>query len=159
MNYYGNGYGNPYYGQQFNMQVPQQPIQQPIQQPMQQVQQVQQPIQQANFVKPSILQGKVVDSIDVVKATEIPYDYSVSYFPLTDGSAIVTKQLQNDGTTRISVYKPVPETDEQPKVEYITKEEFKETVGKLDFSDDLKNLKRNVEDLNEDFKKFKSKKD
>ena len=50
----------------------------------------------------SLLNGKSVDSLDVVKAMDIPLDGSISYFPLTDGSAIVSKQLQNDGTSKIS---------------------------------------------------------
>lgn len=62
-----------------------------------------------NYKQPSItgLQGKVVDSLDVVKATDIPYDGSVSYFPLTDNSAIITKQLQQDGTSKVVIYKPI----------------------------------------------------
>ena len=61
----------------------------------QQVQQTPRQSQQSIY-KPQnsfVLQGKVVDSLDVVKATDIPYDGSVSYFPLTDHSAIITKQL------------------------------------------------------------------
>lgn len=40
------------------------------------------------------LQGKSIDNLEVVKAMDIPLDGSISYFPLVDGSAIVTKQLQ-----------------------------------------------------------------
>ena len=61
------------------------------------------------LTKPTTLLGKAVESIDVVKATDIPLDGSISYFPLTDGSAIVSKQLQNDGTSKIIVYKPTQE--------------------------------------------------
>lgn len=49
----------------------------------------QQPIQN----KPFNLQGKVIDNLEVVKATDILLDGSVNYFPLADGSAIATKQL------------------------------------------------------------------
>ena len=52
------------------------------------------------------LQGKLVDSIEVVKAIDIPLDGSTSYFALADGSAIVTKQLQKDGTSKTIIYKP-----------------------------------------------------
>jgi hypothetical protein len=51
--------------------------------------------------QPSLL-GKVVDGIDVVRGLDIPLDGSTSYFPLADGSAIATKQLQQDGTSRIT---------------------------------------------------------
>ena len=53
---------------------------------------------------PMILQGKAVDSIDVVKAMDVPLDGSVTYFPKTDGSAIFTKQLLADGTSKINIY-------------------------------------------------------
>ena len=87
-----NNYGyNPYYPQQKF-----QNIEQPNQQPMMTT--YQPPMQLA---KPTTLLGKAVESIDVVKATDIPLDGSISYFPLTDGSAIVSKQLQTDGTRRL----------------------------------------------------------
>lgn len=104
--------------------------------------------------KPVIsLQGKTVDSIDVVKATDIPLDGSVSYFPIVDGSAIVTKQLQQDGTSKVIVYKPVDgnEVKEEPK--FVTIEEFNEkmkTLNSNEFKDDLKNIKRQIQDLQED---------
>ena len=86
---------NPYYGQQ--TYTP------PRYQPMEPQYMTQQP---------KGLLGKSVDSVDVVKAIDIPLDGSVSYFPLTDGSAIVTKQLQMDGTSKIMVYKPIIEQKE-----------------------------------------------
>ena len=58
---------------------------------------------------PSGLLGKAVESIDVVKAMDLPLDGSISYFPLTDGSAIVSKQLQTDGTSKIIIYRPAEE--------------------------------------------------
>ena len=90
-----NNYGyNPYYQpqQRFN-NTEQQPMMTTYQPPMQ-------------LTKPTTLLGKAVESIDVVKATDIPLDGSISYFPLTDGSAIVSKQLQTDGTSKIVLYKP-----------------------------------------------------
>ena len=92
-------------------------------------------------VTPSIggLMGKVVDSADVVKVTDIPLDGSTSYFPLVDGSAILTKKLQADGTSKIVVYKPVvEEPKETPK--YVTYAEL----------DDIKKHIKDLEDkLNE----------
>lgn len=159
MNYYNNGYMNPYYQQQMQM-------------PMQNMQQSPRQINQ-NFTQPSTqipqdiykpqpigLQGKVVDSIDVVKATDITLDGSITYFPLADGSLIATKQLAPDGTSKIVVYKPVEEKEiekQQPK--YITVEEFDETIKKIEknssFEDELKKLKRSIEDLQDDVKKIK----
>lgn len=39
-------------------------------------------------------------------------DGSVSYFPVADGSAIVSKQLQTDGTSKIQIYKLSKDTKE-----------------------------------------------
>lgn len=124
-----------------------------------------------------ILQGKVVDSLEVVKATDIPYDGSISYFPLTDGSAIITKQLQQDGTSKMVIYKPMIE-DESMKPQYITendlndlKEQLNNLSGKYitadevkdqmkginskdikDMKESIKTLKRKVEDIADDIK-------
>lgn len=77
--------------------------------------------------------GKVVDSPDVVKVTDIPLDGSTSYFPLTDGSAILTKKLQLDGTSKITVYKPVIEEEKSIPM-YVT-------------FDDLKDIKEQIKDI------------
>ena len=128
------------------------------------------------------LQGKVVDSLDVVKATDIPYDGSVSYFPLTDHSAIITKQLQQDGTSKMVIYKPISENDEN-KPKYITESDFNDLKEQLknindncitetdlkdqlkninskdlkDIKEDIKTLKRKVEDITDDIKYKKEK--
>ena len=80
------------------------------------------------------IQGRIVDNVDVVKATEIALDGSVNYFPLADGSAIVTKQLQMDGTSRIVVYKPV----ENSIPKQLTTE---------DLNTELNNLKAQMEEI------------
>ena len=105
-----NNYGfNPYYPQQQrfqSMEQSQQPMMTTYQQPMQ-------------LTKPNNLLGKSVDNIDVVKAMDIPLDGSISYFPLTDGSAIVSKQLQTDGTSKMVVYKPAQE-DKKDVIQFAT---------------------------------------
>ena len=161
-NYY-NPY-NPYYTYNYN--------QQPQQMPKQNLQMYKQ--QNAG-----VLQGKVVDSLDVVKATDIPYDGSVSYFPLTDGTAIITKQLQQDGTSKVVVYKPITDKDEvKPKYitenelneqikgmdeKYVTEEDFKEQIKNVnnkdikDMKEDIKTLKRKLEDIADDMRYKKEK--
>jgi hypothetical protein len=104
------------YNNQFFNQRAYQPMYQPQYQP-----------QQFQPVQFQGIQGRIVDNIDVVKATEISLDGSVSYFPIADGSAIVTKQLQTDGTSKLMVYKPV--ITETPK--NITNEEFEKEISKL----------------------------
>ena len=51
--------------------------------------------------------GKMVDSIDVVKATDIPMDGNSYYFPKADGTEVYCKQWLQNGTTRILTFKPV----------------------------------------------------
>lgn len=144
--YYGNNimpqqnpYLNQFYGNQ-PVQVAQQikPQQQEVQMPYKQI----------------ALQGKVVDSIDVVKAMDIPLDGSVSYFPTTDGTAIITKQLLQDGTSKTTIYKPVNEEEENKQVpQFITLDEFNAKIKDLnndDFKNDLKSIKRQLKDLQED---------
>lgn len=124
-----NNYGfNPYYQPQKYTGGNQQ-IEQPIQQPM-----------MNNMIQTRpILNGKSVDSIDVVRAMDIPLDGSISYFPLTDGSAIVTKQLQNDGTSKTIIFKPV--TEEQLGSKYVTPE----TLEKL--KEEFRELKKELEEI------------
>lgn len=139
-----NNYGyNPYLQQQRFQNIEQQPIIPTYQQPMQ-------------LAKPSYLLGKSVDNIDVVKVTDIPLDGSISYFPLTDGSAIVSKQLQNDGTSKIVVYKPIQE-DKKETVQFATLDDIQEAIDNLDLSD-IQNLKDDIKEIKKQLKEFKSKK-
>lgn len=104
------------------------------------------------------LQGKSVDSLEVVRATDIPLDGSVSYFPLIDGSAIVTKQLQQDGTSKIVIYKPSEDVNDVQLPKYATLDEVNDVVKKAnekeikDIKEELKLIKRQVRDLLDDLK-------
>lgn len=102
----------------------------------------------------NVLNGKQVDSIEVVKATDIPMDGSISYFPLTDGSGIVTKQLQNDGTSKIKVYKPVNE--KQETIKYATIDDLDKKFKSIDLSD-IDDLKEEIKDLKKELKDLKKK--
>lgn len=142
---YGNQYNpfnNPYYGQQpinrpqpVEMSIPQQNI----------------PTMQLN--RQNGLLGKTVDNIEVVKAIDIPLDGSTSYFPIADGSAIVTKQLQQDGTSRIIVYKPMQNKD-TPK--YVTIEDLEKKLENLDF-EEVEDLKTELENIKKEMKELKAK--
>lgn len=55
--------------------------------------------------------GKMVDSVEVVKATDIPMDGNVYYFPKADGSVVYGKQWLPNGTTKILSFKAVSEED------------------------------------------------
>ena len=144
---------NPYYG--YTPQYGRNPyIQQPSVTPQYQPQATDYIGQMQNaYQKPLGLQGKTVDNIEVVKATDIPLDGSVSYFPLVDGSSIITKQLQADGTSRMVVYKPI-ETKQPKQVEvqetYITEKELDEKLSKLDnkeLKEEIEKMKKQIKDL------------
>ena len=105
---------------------------------------------QTQFIKPSGLQGKQVDSVDVVRATDVPFDGSVTYFPLTDGSAIVTKQLQNDGTSKIVIFKPFDEQKEE--IRYVTQDDLKNALSGLNL-DELDDIKEDIKEIKNQLKK------
>lgn len=136
-----NNYGyNPYYQPQRFQNVDQQSMVTTYQPPIQ-------------MTKSTTLLGKSVDNIDVVKATDIPLDGSISYFPLTDGSAIVSKQLQQDGTSKMVVYEP---KIEKQSVKYATIDDIDKKIEKLDFSE-IDDLKEEINDLKKELKELKSK--
>lgn len=149
-----NNFGNPYnnfyangfraYEQQLNQpNTNMQPVQ-PIQQSSQQVQNNNQPIIRSG------LQGKIVDSIDVAKVSDIPMDFSTSYFPVADGSAIVSKQLQQDGTSKIIIFKPSASQNSEKR--YITQEELKKALDSLN-SNELDNIKEDIKEIKKQIKK------
>ena len=86
---------NPYIDRMAQLQQYQQSLQQPLQ-----------PTQMSGANQMSAL-GKIVDSIDVVKATDIPMDGNAYYFPKADGTEVYCKQWLQNGTTRILTFKPV----------------------------------------------------
>lgn len=102
------------------------------------------------------LLGKSVDSIDVVKATDIPLDGSISYFPLTDGSAIVSKRLKSDGTSETIIYKPSKQDEHKEQIEYVTRDMFDKVINELNV-DDLDDLKDEFKDIKKQIKDIKSK--
>lgn len=160
MNNYQPNYINQPYGiygmpsmQQQMQRMPQMPQIEPQYSQLGQSQQI--------YKQPIGLQGKSVDSIDVVRAMDIPLDGSVSYFPLTNGTAIVTKQLQQDGTSKTVVYKPVQEEDKKdeeiPKIEYITNEEFNKQLSIIsennsNLQDGVNNIRSQIEQLSGNLK-------
>ena len=121
---------NPYFNPYFNAPQPQQP-------------------QQIMSMRYNNLQGKSIDNLEVVKAMDIPLDGSISYFPLVDGSAIVTKQLQQDGTSKITIYKPI-EADEAVTTKYATIEDIDSRIKDIKLpdmkplQDDIKTLKKQI---------------
>lgn len=98
-------YPNPNYFSQY-----QQPMPNPYMDRMAQLQQYQQslqPTQMPGANQQMNVIGKIVDSMDVVKATDVPMDGNIYYFPKADGTEIFGKQWMSNGQTRILTFKPV----------------------------------------------------
>ena len=104
MNYLNNSnYLGNYPYNYVNQYVPQPQPQQFISQPMApQTQQLQS------------LNGKIVDSEDVVKATEVPIG-GYGIFPKADLSEIYIKSWNNNGTTSIITFKPIIQEVKEPQ--------------------------------------------
>ena len=137
---------NPYLNQYYGTQQINRP--QPMEMPMQT-----QNAPQMALNRQNMLYGKQVDSLEVVKAIDIPLDGSISYFPLANGSAIVTKQLQQDGTSKITIYEPKTQKDD---IKFATIEDVDKRLEKLRFSE-IDDLKEDLSDLKREFKEIKSK--
>lgn len=117
-------YQNPYFPQ-----YPQYPQYNPYQQQMaanqQMINQLSQGMPQYPPHQPTApvsqgLNGKFVDSIENVKATDVMMDGSVMFFPSTDGKVIYTKQLQADGTSRVLTYTAASEQGQEENKPNIT---------------------------------------
>lgn len=105
MNYLNNSnYLGNYPYNYANQYVPQPQPQQFISQPM--APQTQQP---------QSLNGKIVDSEDVVKATEVPIG-GYGIFPKADLSEIYIKSWNNNGTTSIITFKPIIQEVKEPQI-------------------------------------------
>ena len=148
--------GQPYINPNYFAQYPQyfqpqpQPQTNPYMQRMEQLQQYQQALQQQPQMQTVQYQplGKVVDGIDTVKATDIPMDGNVYYFPTADGSAVFGKQWTMDGKTRILTFKPILESEpnnlssEEEKLKFDTFNAILEGI-----QEDVKTLNEKVDKL------------
>lgn len=101
------------FGYQPNMQMQQQI---PMNFYPQSMQQMQQPMQMQQ-VQQNQSSGKIVDSIDMVKFTDVPMDGNPYYFPKADGTEIYSKRWLANGTTEINTFVKVdvnnPEEEKQ----------------------------------------------
>ena len=121
-------------------QTQQQYMPNPYMQRMENLQQFQQAIQPqpqmqgANNFTPL---GKIVDSVDIVKATDIPMDGNMYYFPKADGSEIFGKQWLANGQTRILTFKASLDEEgnnlssEEEKLKIELSEEFLEVFQSM----------------------------
>lgn len=88
-----------YYNPNFYQSNPYIPIQQSAQYMTQQP-------QPTSAIPQPQLNGKMVDSVDVARATDVPFG-GYGLFPKADLSEIYIKAWNNNGTTNLITYKPV----------------------------------------------------
>ena len=139
-----NYYGQPYIQQQYN----------PYLQRMENLQQFQQTIQQPMI--PTSMSGtnqftplgKIVESMDIVKVTDIPMDGNMYYFPKADGTEIYAKQFGIDGKARILTFKPL--LDNEPNNSTTNEERLKFD----DFNNVLMGIQEDIRTLNEKIDKI-----
>ena len=125
-----------------------------LQQYQQRLQQPLPPTQMSGANQMSAL-GKMVDSIDVVKATDIPMDGNAYYFPKADGTEVYCKKWLQNGTTRILTFNPFFE-DNPNNVSSDTEK------LKISLSDDVTGvfmkrfdeLEKRIDDLSNDVKEM-----
>ena len=127
---------NPYMDRMAQLQQYQQNLQQPL------------PPTQTPVSNQMSALGKMVDSIDVVKATDIPMDGNTYYFPKADGTEVYCKQWLQNGTTRILTFKPVLEdnpnnvSSDTEKLKISLSDEFTEAFMKR-----FDELEKRIDDL------------
>lgn len=91
--------------------------------------------QNYNVQQCSFLNGKIVDSIEVVKATDITMDGNYHYFPKADGTEVYAKRWLPNGTTEILTYKAQIEVMQEPSIEG-QDESYQMIIEKLDAIDE-----------------------
>ena len=62
---------------------------------------------------PRGVNGRVVQSVEMITANDVPMDGSAAFFPMQDMSAIFAKSWNADGTIKTVTFKPVNETAHQ----------------------------------------------
>ena len=138
-------YQNPNYF--MNYQQPQMQFN-PYMQRMENLQQFQQSLNPAPQAQPFTPLGKMVESMDIVKVTDIPMDGNVYYFPKADGSEIYSKQFLPNGQTRILTFKPLLEDNPSTLSSEDKNAEFGEfKVVLKGIQDDIKTLTDKVDKI------------
>lgn len=75
--------------------------------------QMQQQIQQQMPMQNNLSTGKIVDSVEAVKVTDIPMDGNAYYFPKADGTEVYAKRWLANGKTEIIRFIKAIETDQE----------------------------------------------
>ena len=76
------------------------------------------------------LQGKVVDSVAMVRVNEVPFG-SFGVFPKGDLSEVYIKSWNSNGTTQINTYRPVQVEETKEAKEISSRDELLEKINAL----------------------------
>lgn len=99
--------------------------------------QMQQQIQQQMPMQNNLSTGKIVDSVETVKVTDIPMDGNAYYFPKADGSEVYSKRWLANGKTEITRFIKAIETDEKEEEKLFDFESMQNNIfERLDMIDD-----------------------
>lgn len=90
--------------------------------------------------------GKMVESMDIVKSTDIPMDGNPYYFPKADGSEVYMKRWLPNGTTETIAYKPILE-HKDTKTNILSSDE--EKLKFEDFNNVLVGIQEDIRMLSE----------
>ena len=144
----GQPFINPNYFAQYPQYFQPQPQTNPYMQRMENLQQFQQAIQPQPPMQTVQYQplGKIVDSVDVVKATEIPMDGNAYYFPKADGTEVYMKRWLANGTTETTVYKPILDKENNQTIT-LSSEQEKSVLE--DFRGVLEGIQMDIQTLND----------
>ena len=99
---------------------------------------MQQQIQQQNQSS-----GKIVDSVEMVKFTDIPMDGNSYYFPKADGTEIYSKRWLANGSTEINTYVKVDVNNPEDN-----KEQFDFNLMQNNIMDKLDSLEEKISKIN-----------
>lgn len=144
----GQPFINPNYFAQYPQYFQSQAQTNPYMQRMENLQQFQQSLQPQTQMQTVQYQplGKIVDSVDVVKATDIPMDGNAYYFPKADGTEVYMKRWLANGTTEITAYKPILDKE---NTQTITLSSEQEKSVLEDFRGVLEGIQTDIQTLND----------
>lgn len=78
------------------------------------------------------IRGRVVNSFDDIVPNEVPMDGSWSFFPRSDGQAIVAKAWKSDGTIQTNVYDVHKEEPVETNAQNSQAEIYNDILNRLD---------------------------
>lgn len=79
------------------------------------------------------LKGRPVTGLEEVRAAAVDFDGTISFFPDLANGRIYTKQCNVDGTAALNMYeiKEIPTAIPEASANYVTREEFNNTMSAL----------------------------